>query len=146
MKCCKYLNIHGPGWGPDPNFCLIRLSRPKLSLIRLSRCKLTLIRLSRHKGSLIRLFRPKMFWSDHLQTIVQTQIQTLVPRPWSNYDQTQVRSKSLWSDPVAFEAFMVRPSCACSHLWLDWSALKTGSDQTQMRWKYSEHTRQIAGK
>ena len=71
-----------PGLGPDPNFRLIKLSRPKLSLIRLSRRKLNLnrlsrpkvplIRLSRHKGCLIRLFRPKAFWSDHIQTMVQT--------------------------------------------------------------------------
>ena len=115
-----------PGWGPGSNFFLIRLSRPKLSLIRLSRRKLTLIRLSRpklplirlsrHKGSLIRLFRPKAFWSDHLQTMVQTQIQTLI---------------RLWSDSEV----MVRPSCARSHLWSDWSALEASSDQTQVHSK-----------
>ena len=97
-----------PGWGPNPNFDLIRFSRPKLSLIRFSRRKLTLIRisipklplirLSRHKRLLIRIFRPKAFWSDHLQTIAQTLI-----RLWSN----------------ALEEFMIRPSCACSHLWSD---------------------------
>ena len=130
-----------PGWSPDPNFSLIRLSRPKLSLIRLSRGKFTLIRLSRpkiplirlsrHKRSLIRLFRPTVFWSDHLQTMVQTQIQTIA--------QTLIRlcsdSKRFWSDPVALESFMVRPSCAYSHLWSDWSALETSSDQTQVRSK-----------
>ena len=96
-----------PGWGPDPNFRLIRLSRPKLSLIGLSRLKLTLIRLSRpklplvwlsrHKGSLIRLFRPKA--SDHLQTMVQTQIQTIA--------QTLIR---IWSDSSPLEEVTIRPS------------------------------------
>ena len=39
---------------------------------------------------LIRLSRPKEFWSDHLQTMVQTQNQTIV--------QTIIR---LWSDPIS---------------------------------------------
>ena len=47
-----------------------------------------------------------------------------LPRPYSDYDRTQVRSKRLWSDPVALEAFMVRPTCACSHLWSDSNALE----------------------
>ena len=92
-----------PGWGPDPNFRLIRLSRPKISLIRLSRPKIPLIRLSRHKRSLIRFFRPKAFWSDHLQTKVQTQIQTT----------TQILIR-LWLDSSAFEEIMTRPSRARS--------------------------------
>ena len=104
-----------PGWGPDPNFLLIRLSRPKLYLIRLSRQKLTLIRLSRrkipltrlsrHKGSLIRLFRPKAFWSGHLQTMVQTQIQTV--------SHTSIR---LWSNSSALEEVMIRLKCARNSL------------------------------
>ena len=64
------------------NFPLIRLSRPKLPLVRCSR----------HKGSLNRLFRPKVFWSDHLQTMVQTPIQ--------NIAQTLNR---LWLDSSALE-------------------------------------------
>ena len=96
-----------PGWGPDPNFCLIRLSRPKLSLIRISRRKLSLIRLSRPKipqtqrvsdhtfqteGALI---RPSSDHgpdsnSDHCPDLNQT-------------DQIQVRSKTLWSDSSALE-------------------------------------------
>ena len=115
--------VYIPGWGPDPKFCLIILSRPKLSLIRLSRRKFTLIRhsrrkftlirlsrpkiplirLSRRKKSLIRLFRRKVFWSDHLQTMVQTQIHTVA--------HTLVR---LWSDSSALEEVMIRPSCARS--------------------------------
>ena len=105
--------LANPGWGRDSNFRLIRLSRPKLSLIRLSRRKLTLIRLSRpklplirlsrHKRSLIRLFRPKTFWWDHLQTVVQTQIQTIAT--------TLIR---IWSDSSALEEVMIRPSCARS--------------------------------
>ena len=63
----------------------------------------TLIRLSRHKGSLIRLFRPKAIWSDHLQTMIQTRIQTIA--------QTLIR---LWSDSSALEEVMIRPSCARS--------------------------------
>ena len=116
-----------PGWGADQHFCLIRLSRPKLSLIRLSRRKITqirvsrpklpLIRLSRHKRSLIRLFRRKAFWSDHLQTMVQTQIQ--------NIAQTLIR---IWSDSSAPETFV-------AHLWSSWSAFETGSGQTQVRSK-----------
>ena len=110
-----------PGWGPDPNFCLIRHSRPKLSLIRFSRRKFTLIRLSRpklplirlcrpklplirlsrHKRSLNRLFRPNVFWSDQLQATAQTQIQTIA--------QTLIR---LWSDSSAFKEVMIKPSCA----------------------------------
>ena len=87
------------GWGPDPIFCLIRLSIPKLPLIRLSR----------HKGSRIRLFRLKAFWSGHLQTMVQTQISTIAHTfirecARRGYDQTQLRSKLLWSDPVALAA------------------------------------------
>ena len=39
---------------------------------------------------LIRLSRPREFWSDHLQTMVQTQIQTIA--------QTLIR---LWSDPIS---------------------------------------------
>ena len=39
---------------------------------------------------LIRLSRPKEFWSDHFQTMVQTQIQTIA--------QTLIR---LWSDPIS---------------------------------------------
>ena len=72
-----------PGWGPDPNFCLIRLSRPKIPLIR--------------------LYRPKVFWSDHLKTTIQTQIRTIA--------QTLIR---LWSDSSALEEVMIRPSCARS--------------------------------
>ena len=100
-----------PGWGPDPNLLLIRLSRPKLSLIRISRRKFTLIRLSRPKWLLIRLSRPKVFWSDHLQTMVQTQIQTIA--------QTLIR---LWSDSNALEEVMIRPSCA-----------RSSYDQTKLR-------------
>ena len=116
----KAVNTH-PGWGPDPNLLLIRLSRPKLSLIRISRRKFTLIRLSRpkwplirlsrHRRSLTRLFRPKVFWSDHLQTMVQTQIQTIA--------QTLIRQ---WSDSNALEEVMIRPSCA-----------RSSYDQTQLR-------------
>ena len=103
--------------------CLIRLSRPKLSLIRLSRQKLTLIRLSghkfplirlfRHKVSLIRLFRQKLFWSDYLQTMAQTQIQTIA--------QNLI---GLWSNSSELEKFMIRFKCAQNslirerfHLW-----------------------------
>ena len=75
-----------------PELSLIRLSRQKLTLIRHSRPKLPRIRLSRHKESLIRLFRPKPFWSDHLQTMLQTKIQTIA--------QTLIR---LWSDSSALE-------------------------------------------
>ena len=119
-----------PGWTPDPNFRLIRLSRPKLSLIRLCRRKLTLfrlsrpkiplIRLSRHKRSLIRLFRPKAFWSDHgpesnsdhCPDVNQTMIRLKCAR--RGYDQTQLHSKHLWSDPIALAAIY---------------------DQTEARWK-----------
>ena len=84
-----------------PKLSLFRLSRRKLILIRLSRSKLPLIRLSRHRGSLIRLFRPKGFWSDHFQTMVQTQLQTIC--------QTLIR---LWSNLSALEEVMIRPSYA----------------------------------
>ena len=80
-----------------------QIYRRKLTLIRLSRLKTPLIRLSRHKGSLIRIFRPKAFWSNHLQTMVQTQIQTIA--------QTLI---SLSSDSKTLEEFMIRPSCARS--------------------------------
>ena len=105
-----------PGWGPDPNFRLIRLSGPKLSLITLSRRKLTLIRLSRpklplirlsrHRGSLIRLFRRKAFWSDHLQTMFQTPIQTI--------SQTLIR---LWSDSSALEVFWSEKDFTYEQIW-----------------------------
>ena len=100
-----------PGWGPDPNLLLIRLSRPNLSLIRICKRNFTLIRLSSHRRSLTRLFRPKVFWSDHLQTIVQTQIQTIA--------RTLIR---LWSDSNALEEVMIRTSCA-----------RSSYDQTQLR-------------
>ena len=147
---CGYWNgASCPGWGPDPNFCLIRLSRPKLSLIRLYRRRLTLIRLStpklplirlsRHKGSLTRLFRPKVFWSEHLQTMVQTQIQTiaqtLIRLMNQTYDHIQVRSTRLWSDPVAsrsiygqtqllLQPFMIRLKRARNRFWSDSTALE----------------------
>ena len=117
----RMLSQRIPGWGPDQNLLLIRLSRPKLSLIRISRRKFTLIRLSRpkwtlirlcrHRRSLTRLFRPKVFWSDHLQTMVQTQIQTIA--------QTLIR---LWSDSNALEEGMIKPSCA-----------RSSYDQTELR-------------
>ena len=47
---------------------------------------------SRPKLPLIRLFRTEVFWSDHLQTIVQTQIQTIA--------QTLIR---LRSDSIVLE-------------------------------------------
>ena len=77
-------------------------------------------------------FQTKSLWSDLSdrrrsdQTIIRPCSRLKfrpLPRLWSNCDQTQVRSKMLWPDPVALEAFVVRPSCACSHLWSDWSAL-----------------------
>ena len=52
-----------------------------------------------------------------------------------DYDQTQVISKRLWSDPVAIEAFKVRPKCVYNQLWSNWSALETISGQAQVRWK-----------
>ena len=55
--------------------------------------------------------------------------------PDLNQTKIRVRSKRSWPDLVAVEPFMVRPSCACSHLWSDWSTLETGSDQTQVRSK-----------
>ena len=73
--------------------------------------KWPLIRLSRHRRSLTRIFRPKVFWSDHLQTMVQTQIQTIA--------QTLIR---LWSDSNSLEEVMIRPSCA-----------RSSYDQTQLR-------------
>ena len=88
-------------WGPDPNFPLIRLSRPKLPPIRLSRKKLqlirlyrailSLIRLSRLRESLIRLTGLNKFWWDYLQTGVQTQLHTMA--------QTLIRLRSNFSDP-----------------------------------------------
>ena len=131
------LSLFDPDWGPNPNYCLIRTSRSKLNLIRLSWRKLTLIRffrpkiplirLCRHEGSLIILFRPTAFWSDHLQTMIQTQIQTIA--------QTLIR---LWSESSALEEVMIRPSCACSHLLSDWNALNTSFDQTRVRSKNSD--------
>ena len=55
-------------------------------------------------------FQTKVFWSDNLQTIVQTPIQSIAQtliRLWSGsrgYDQTQMRSKHLWSGPVVYAA------------------------------------------
>ena len=49
------------------------------------------------------IFRPKVFWSDHLRTMVQTQIQTIA--------QILIR---LWSDSSALEEVMIRPSSARS--------------------------------
>ena len=92
---------------------------------------------------LIRLSRPKEFWSDHLQTMVQTQIQTIaqtliglcsdssaleevIIRPscaWSIYDQTQLRLKP----------FMIRLKRARNQFWSDTIALKCAFDQTQLR-------------
>ena len=49
---------------------------------------------------LIRLSRPKEFWLDHLQAMVQTQIQTIAQtliRLWSNLISD---TSSLWSDSV----------------------------------------------
>ena len=77
--------------------------------------------LSRQKGFLIRLFGMKAFWSDHFQTMVQTQIQIIA--------QTL---NSLWSDSSALKAFMVRPSCsfmirlkrARNRVWSDSSVLQ----------------------
>ena len=54
-----HLSHSNPGFGPDPNWAMIRLSRLDRPLIRLSRPKLPLIRPSRPKWSLIRLSRPK---------------------------------------------------------------------------------------
>ena len=110
----------------------------KFTLIRLSRPKLALIRLSRHKKPLTRLFRPKVFWSDHLQTMDQTQIQTIAQTlirqtmirlkcARRGYDQTQLCSKHLWSDAVALAAIydqsevrskpvLIRLKCAQSSL------------------------------
>ena len=66
---------------------------------------------SDHRRSLTRLFRSKVFWSDHLQTMVQTQIQTIA--------QNLIR---LWSDSNALEDVMIRPKCA-----------RSSHDQTQLR-------------
>ena len=139
-----FIKLLYPGWGPDPNFCLIRLSRPKLSLIRLSRRKFTLIRLSRpkiplirlsrHKRSLIRLFSPKAFWSDHLQTMVQTQIQTIAQiliRIWSDsraLEEVTIRpscARSIYGQTqLRLQPFMIRLKCARNQFWSDWSALE----------------------
>ena len=62
---------------------------------------------------LVRLSRPKEFWSDHLQTMAQTQNQTIA--------QTLIR---LCSDSSALEEVMIRPSCA-----------RSTYDQTQLRLK-----------
>ena len=83
--------------------CLIRLFRTQINPNQPFQTKVTLIRLSRHRGSLIRLFRTKTFWSDNFQTIVQTQIHTIA--------LTLIR---LWSDSIALEEVMIRPSCAQS--------------------------------
>ena len=50
-------------------------------------------------------------------------------------DQTQVRSKRLWSDPSALEEVMISPKCARRGLWSDPIALESASDQTQLRSK-----------
>ena len=118
MLTSKYKDCHrlsdSPGLGPGPNFCLIRPSRPKLSLIRLSRRKFTLIRLSRPKIPLIRLSRHEGSLirtssdhgpdsnSDHCPDLNQTMIRLRCAR--RGYDQTQLRSKHLWSDPIALAA------------------------------------------
>ena len=99
--------VRHTGLEPDPNDCLINFWRPKLSLnrlssrklplIRLSRTELPLIRPSRHKESLIRLFRQKAFSSEHLQTMVHTQIQSIVQtliRPWSDWSALEI----VWSE------------------------------------------------
>ena len=63
--------------------------------------QVTSVRLSRHKRSLIRLFWPKLFRSDHLQTMVQTKTETIT--------QTLIR---LWSDSSALKEVMISPNCA----------------------------------
>ena len=120
------MNRHSypPGWGPDPNFRLIGLFRQKLSLIRLSRRKFTLIR---H-------FRPKVFWSDHLQTMVQTQILTIaqtIIRLWSGssaLEEVMIRpsyAQSIYGQTqLRLQPFMIRLKCARDQFWSDSSALE----------------------
>ena len=126
-----------PGWGPDPNFRLIRLSRPKLSLIRLSRRKFTLIRLSTPKIPLIRLsgnkrsmIRPSSdrgpdLKSDHCPDLNQTMIRLKCAR--RGYDQTQLRSKHLCSEPLALAAISdqteVRSKTVLIRLKCAWNSL-----------------------
>ena len=52
------------------------------------------------KWVLIRLSRPKDFWSDHLQTMVQTQFQTIAQTLIKLWSDPISEQSSLWSDSV----------------------------------------------
>ena len=70
------------------------------------------------------LSRPKAFWSDHLQTMVQAQCQdrcrdlkkTMIRLRYARrgYDQTQLRSKRLLSDQLHLQPLMIRLKCVRS--------------------------------
>ena len=119
--CLQSLNILG--WGSDPNWAMIRLSRLKWPLIRVSRPKWAQISLSTQndfwsdfpdkitadrtfqtKWPLIRLFRQNDFWSDFPDKITS--------------DRTS-RQKDLWSNQVNFwsDGTQTMVQTTIVHLW-----------------------------
>ena len=77
---------------------------------------------------LIRLSRPKEFWSDHLQTMVQTQIPTIAQtliRLWSDPISDP---SSLWSDSV--ETISPADNSGQKHSKSPWSALPSFNHNT----------------
>ena len=135
LETKKALSINkiAPGWSPDPNWALIRLSRLTLPLIRLSRLKWPQSRLSRQNDLWSDFPDHDNFWSDGTQSIVQT-----IALLWSDsnsdhcpdYKQTMSRPKSDHGPDY------LRSDCCPDPVILVWehkAVRSSGSDHSSIR-------------